>query len=393
MKKLLYLLVLSLYFGNFLVAQTYIGGATYIVSSGNKLMIFNPDACSYNSVGSLFADPFLRATDIAFTPNGKLYGIAKQSLVEIDTATGNATEICTYDPDQLTWFASLVALNDSILLSDAYDTLWRINIHDCSINRIGKIGYDPLIGLTSEGLHLPPVEIKSSDGDMTWLGRYLYTISSGRLYRIYLNSEATAILSSVLISSPLLELPPSFGLTTTSRDFDGTELGSEQLLSFSEHGGEVVMIDPTTGEFETYCYNSPQTAWPWGASVQPRTYIDTVVPPIDTTGTDTIPETDTSDVEPPTSINNFEEEGNLKIYPNPVLSNSFTVQTDAIILKESRIRLLDLKGSEVPISLQRIAQNKLLVTLSSLSGSGIFILEVVTDNLMIRKKVVLSSSD
>jgi hypothetical protein len=387
----------SLFLIGLLLAQVIIwgqvisGGRYFVVNSEAYLKVFNEHTCAYTNIGGLFEDPGSRCTDIAFTPNGTLYGISGSSLFIIDTATGAGFPICDYPPDFLSNFASLTALNDSILLTDARDTLWRINLIDCSLTRVGKIGYSPWSWTSPEGISFPPITVNASDGDIVILERYVYLISKGRLFKIQLDSDELNIISSVKVNPPSIQLPQSFGLEKINRAYDGTLLSSPHLISFDGTNNTIVLIDPATGEFENYCTSTGVDNLIWGSSAEPYYYtdVDTLTPPLDTTVVDTIPPNDSTSVDPPTSINSSAKDSDYLIYPNPATASKFYIRQNGITLKLQRLRVTSMQGVSQIVNVVKVRENEIEVRFSNKASQGVYFVEVTTDQESIRKKIII----
>lgn len=158
--------------------------------AGGDLYAFNLENCTRRFIGST-GQGF---GDIAFTPNGELWGIVGGELYQIDTATANATLVGSTGLEAV----SLVGLNDSTLLAESGAKLYKIHTTDASFTYVDTIGYQ-------------------AAGDLTWYDDDLYIVTSSEpIIRIVLNSSITAILSvtPIGISAPTCE-----GAVTAS--FDG----------------------------------------------------------------------------------------------------------------------------------------------------------------------------
>lgn len=134
-----------------------------------------PDSCGYRFICSA-NQPFV---DIAFTPDGRLWGNTSDSLFRIDTTNGHTIPIGQIPSGS----NALLGMNDSTLLIDAFQYLYAIKTTNASTRLIGYTGY-------------------FADGDITWLGKDLYMMSMGVLVKIVLNSNYTSIVG---IDSTIIE--------------------------------------------------------------------------------------------------------------------------------------------------------------------------------------------
>lgn len=149
--------------------------------AGGDLYAFNLENCTRRFIGST-GQGF---GDIAFTPNGELWGIVGGELYQIDTATANATLVGTTGLEAV----SLVGLDDTTLLAESGAKLYKIHTSDASFTYVDSIGYQ-------------------AAGDLTWYDNDLYMVTSSvPIVRIELNSAITAILSvtPIGISAPTCE--------------------------------------------------------------------------------------------------------------------------------------------------------------------------------------------
>jgi hypothetical protein len=165
--------------------------------------------------------------DIAFTPDGNLWGIANGGIYQIDTSNANSILIGYTQ----TGGVSLVALNDSVLLSEFKDSLWAININTLKKYNLGDIGYP-------------------ASGDLTWYDNDLYMSAGLLLIKIVLNTSNTAIISSEPVNSFTINpLPPDCeGLATAS--FPGLE---NSIIGFSTANTNVYKICPIDGSSQLLC--------------------------------------------------------------------------------------------------------------------------------------------
>lgn len=175
--------------------------------------------------------------DIAFTPDGRLWGVIPDttggSLYAIDTSNAHAT----YKGHTTIYGNSLVALNDSTLLMEYGRNLYGIRIRDASTYWIGYIRYPSM-------------------GDLAWFGSDLYlaaadTLSSASLLvKIVLNTNYTMVLSAVALNTPDHPIPDCFGLATINLPGTGSS-----LIGFSRY--DAYRINPVDASYEILCDSLP----------------------------------------------------------------------------------------------------------------------------------------
>jgi hypothetical protein len=190
------------------------------INGGAEIYSVNMSDCSYRFVGKSNGPQF---DDIAFTPDGRLWGIADGSVYQIDTTNAVATFIIN---SIVADGVSLVALNDSILLGETLDTLWATNIRTSQNYNMGNIGYD-------------------AAGDLSWLGNDLYMTSYNQLIKIIFNSNFSAIVSSKPVNSIDNPIPMCDGLATVLLN------GQASLIGFCNGGA--YNISPIDGTFQLIC--------------------------------------------------------------------------------------------------------------------------------------------
>jgi hypothetical protein len=162
--------------------------------------------------------------DIAFTPDGRLWGLSNGAIYRVDTSNASSTFI----GQTLIGGVSLESLNDSVLLSEYEDSLWEININTLKTYNLGNIGY-------------------AAAGDLVWYDNDLY-MSSHQLIRIVLNSTNTMILSSVPVDSFDNPIPECEGLATAS--FPGLE---NSIVGFCTRDYNAYKICPIDGSYQLLC--------------------------------------------------------------------------------------------------------------------------------------------
>lgn len=192
------------------VFTTIAGGDLY------KIDIYN---CSRTKVGSTGVG----FGDIAFTSNGKLWGIAGGVLYNIDTSTAIATSIGFTGVSGV----SLVEVNDTLLFTEYAKKLYAINTNNATATYIDTIGY-------------------SATGDFTWYDDDLYMVtSSAGIVKMELNSNYTAINNITAIGTNM----PSCEAAITAvfpGDFNA-------IVGFN--GANVIKICQLTGTSSMLCPN------------------------------------------------------------------------------------------------------------------------------------------
>lgn len=239
--------------------------------SGGDLYSFDLTNCTRHFIGST-GQGF---GDIAFTPDGRLWGIINYELYQIDTATGNATLLGNtgiFSPN------NLVGLNDSILLGESQDSLYGFNVNNLSTYLIGYIGY-------------------GASGDLTWYDDDLYMITP--LIKIMLNSSNTAIASVTPISS---NVPTCEGAVTAS--FVGDY---NSIVGFN--GPNLIKVCQIDGSYQSLCPNLNIGGTPGGASIKLATQV---------------PQPTSCTI---TGIENVLANNLFSIFPNPT-TNELNIQTN-----------------------------------------------------------------
>jgi gliding motility-associated-like protein len=162
--------------GAILLCQMALAGHSqqmlYINTSTSELIKVDPSSCQSTVVGS--TSTLLQ--DIAFTPDGRLWGVYGNSLFEVDPSDASTAFV-----GMMTGLStnSLVAWNNDTLIGDYYGWLWGIRVSD---------GY---------AWHIDSIAVGSS-GDLTWFNGDLYmTTFAPDLVRISVNSDLTAVTSIV----------------------------------------------------------------------------------------------------------------------------------------------------------------------------------------------------
>jgi hypothetical protein len=204
----------------FLTTNSFHGYAQeslYATISGGDLFKFDLENCTREFIGATG----IGFGDIAFTPNGRLWGIVSGRLYEIDPLTADTTLIGTHGLPSV----SLVDLNDTTLLAEANLKLYGINTNDASSFLIDSIGFP-------------------ASGDLTWYDSELYIVTAGfQIVRIELNDENDSILSVTSIGT---DLPTCEGAATSAFEND-----LNSIIGFN--GSDVIKICHLDGSFEVLC--------------------------------------------------------------------------------------------------------------------------------------------
>lgn len=248
MKKLIIAFLLAL--TNTAFAQQPI----FATITGGDLYSFDLEACSREFVGATG----IGFGDIAFTTDGKLWGIAGGELFHINTTTASVTSIGLTGLDAV----SLVGLNDTTLLADAGKKLYSINTNTAAVQYIDTIGYQ-------------------SAGDLTWLDDDLYMVTSdAKIVKMVLNSTNTAILSISLLG---MSIPACEGAVTASFKDD-----YNSIVGFN--GKDAIKICPIDGSYQMLCPDLNIGGTPGAASMRlptqsPKPVLCTIPTAIETVNT------------------------------------------------------------------------------------------------------------
>ncbi|MBL7891751.1 MAG: gliding motility-associated C-terminal domain-containing protein [Bacteroidia bacterium] len=228
MKRKIAILLLTFYL------QGYSQQPIFVTIAGGDLYKLNLSNCSSKFIGST-GQGF---GDIAFTPNGKLWGIVGGELYHIDTTNANATSIGNTGVGAV----SLVGLNDTTLLAEYGDKLYGINTIHATSYYIDTIGYQ-------------------AAGDLTWYDNDLYMTTGGQLIKMVLNSTYTAILSVDSINSLSNQIPTCEGAATAS-----FVCGYNSIIGFN--ADNVYKICQIDGTFQMLCPSIVMGGIPGGASIR-----------------------------------------------------------------------------------------------------------------------------
>ena len=202
----------------FISGRTVSQELIYATIAGGDLYSFDLSDCTREFIGST-GQGF---GDIAFTPNGELWGIVGAQLYHIDPTTANATLIGFTGLKSV----SLAALNDSTLLTEFETNLYAVNTTSASSTFIDAIGFQ-------------------AAGDLTWYDDDLYMVTSfGQIIKIVLNSSNTGILSVTAIGS---DIPVCEGAVTASFPDNYNSIAGfngHDLIKICQIDGSIQMLCP-----------------------------------------------------------------------------------------------------------------------------------------------------
>lgn len=288
-----YLLLISLVLTT-VFAQAQQGLPVLVTSTTlGKIYEINTDNCA----GRLICTTGKDFNDIAFTPNGKLYGRTIDTLFRIDTVTGN-----TFAIGRAPQGNALVGLNDSTLFIDSLNYLLSIKTTDASRRVIGDVGHN-------------------AEGDYTWIGKYLYMAAynaPGNIIRMKFDSTYDHVLDIDTVVD--LANPYNEGVTIA---LASAEVDSNIILIAFIGNTNYYKIDSETGTYSLLCS---------GTTVSTSGAASTIFPPL--------PQ--------PTSINEATQEYlRISIYPNPV-KNHFYIEFDSNY-GNYKIAITDMEGKTLLI--------------------------------------------
>lgn len=320
MKKLILGIFISITFNAF--AQQQIYATTYNL----ELYSFNLTNCTRQFKG--YTGLFL---DIAFTPNGKLWGINGSQLYQIDTATAKHTFVGSIPIPAV----SLVEYNDTILLAEYNMKLYSINILNAKTSEIGLIGY-------------------SADGDLTWYDDDLYMVTSqGQIVKIELDVPKLKIINVTKINN---STPKCEGAITAS--FTG-EYNS--IIGFNYEN--IIKICHLDGTSQMLCPNINPGNITGGASI--RLAKQTPLP---------------NSCKKTVSINNPSVNELISIFQN---SEANSIYVKCVNESKFNYKIYNIQGQ--PITSGIIESNENTIDIGYLRN-GIYLIDLSADNFVVRKK-------
>lgn len=298
-----------------------------ITSQGNlfSLDLVNCHSLLVSSTGHTFVD-------IAFTPDGRLWGLEENDLYQVDAITGNSTLIGNIGVTS----SSLVGLNDSTLLTESGLNLYGINISHPTAFYIDTIGFPAL-------------------GDLTWYDEDLYMMAPGQLIKITMNNTNTAILNVTAINNLSDSIPDCFGAVTAS--FAGDY---NSIIGFSET--DAIKICQLDGTYKTICPSLVPDMIYGSASLR----LPVQQPPPTTCSSST----SVANVIPDNTV--------IEIIPNPASrSGQVQVKINGIILRPYTIKIVSLQGQILFSKTDQSSTNEFELDLNKLNPtSGLYVVEV-----------------
>lgn len=296
--------------------------------AGGDLYSFNIQTCTRNFKGST-GQGF---GDIAFTPDGELWGIVSGNLYHIDTTSAYSTLIGSTGLGG----ASLVGLNDTTLLAEAGSKLYGINTNTAASYYIDSIGYQ-------------------ASGDLTWYDDDLFIVTSaGRIVKIILDSTYTSILSVTPIGS---SIPTCEGAVTAT--FTGDY---NSIVGFN--GPNLIKICQIDGTFQPLCPSLNIGGTPGAASIRLSTQI-----PIPTSCI-------SASVQEVSTVNE------LLIYPNPT---NGAIRISSSIQGQLNYTIYNAFGQEM---LSGISGDSSIIRLDNLSN-GIYSILLTKDTNKYRQCLII----
>lgn len=205
------------------ISQNLSGKNIYISSSTNALYRLEIETCNIELVTTIQN----QALDIAFHPNGKLYGIsAFGDFYEIDTLTGLTSNLHNFSINSGQTYNSLTIASDGIVYTVGdMGELWSYDIDTDQNNFIGDIGY-------------------AATGDLTFYEGNLYAAANDdQIVRINLDNT---INSEVIINQPIQGT--IFGIVSFSEN-------CEDITSYaiSDENSRIYEIDFDSGTLTQIC--------------------------------------------------------------------------------------------------------------------------------------------
>lgn len=313
-------------------SKTFSQEPIYATIGGGDLYSFDITNCTRQFIGST-GQGF---GDIAFTPDGRLWGITGGQLYQIDTATANTTFIGFTGVQAV----SLVALNDSVLLGEYGMNLYGINNGNASSYYIDTIGYQ-------------------ASGDLTWYDNDLYMVTTeSKIIKIVLNNTSTSILSITPIGS---SLPTCEGAVTAT--FTGNY---NSIVGFN--GPNLIKICQIDGTYQNLCPNLNIGGTPGAASIRLATQS---------------PQPTSCSI---TGIENIFYKNSISIFPNPASSelNIFTIHSNKFKFNIYNVFGQLTKTGTLETNLTTIYINDLI--------NGIYSFELLSDNSSQRQSFIIEKS-
>lgn len=315
------LLIFCLFLGVESIAQQ---GLPILISTANgDIYEVNIDSCTSRFICATNKPLY----DIAYTPNGNLWGITVDTLYRIDTITGNAIPVKRYIGS-----GSLVSLNDSTLLIEHVQKIYKISTANADTTFVGQIGF---IG----------------DGDLTWYNDSLYMTGNGFLIRTILDSTFSSVKNVKTINDSLFHFSFPGLVTLNKNDSSKTIVGFRNQKAY-----KVNLLDATFQEICAFTLNTTHVIYGATNMVFPASRY------------------------PSTSIRNTVGMKKIRMFPNPAkLGSTVYIEADNFKGKENIvIRMIDLNGRVLHTAVYKPKENRLEIPLNKISNlkPGNVIIEV-----------------
>ena len=300
----------------------------FAITTNGELYSIDLNQCASQLIG----ETGLSFADIAFTPDGILWAVVDSSLYKVDTTTANAILIGSSRIHGL----SLVALNDSTLLTESGLNLYGIRTSDGSSYYIDTIGY-------------------FAAGDLTWYDNDLYLTASFTLVKMTLNSAHTDIISVTALNDVSHPTITAIGATTAA--FSGMD---NSIIGYS--GKQAYKMCQLDGSFSLlFDFNLPDNI-AGAASIR--------LPP-------QFPEPTTCNLQ--TAIEYpIDSTKDIRIYPNPVRADGHIfIYHDNFLAYPLTVSIFSLEGKMLYDKMEYSATSYLDIDLTQLPlRNGLFIVEL-----------------
>jgi hypothetical protein len=294
------------------------------VSTDSRLYTLDLNNCTRHYVGY----DSLGIGDIAFTPDGRLWGQKGGNLYQIDTSNGHSVFIGKTRITNI----SLEGLNDTTLLVESNSNLYGIRTKDATSYYIGNIGHQ-------------------ASGDLTWYDNALYMAAGDSLIKIVLNNSNSAILSVSVIKN---KIPICFALTNV--DFLDTFYSIVGFTGVAAYkichiDGTYIKICPNIGGFD-------------GAA--------TIRLPIQK------PEPTSCQLATIKIDKQNSKKSSIEIFPNPVSENGvLQIKLPGVISLPYRVNIINLQGITQYYRIEQLTK-EISIDLNNISLlKGTYIIEII----------------
>jgi len=218
-------------------------GTTVFVHTSDALYTLNDSTFDLVHVGDFGADESI--TDLAITPDGRLFGISAESLYQVDPTTAAATFVAAV-PGVLNVGLTFLP-NGQLLATDKQGGVREISPDSGAVTEIGKFG---------SGYGTAGDLVAVADGTMYAIGEY-QDESPG-------DSD---LLLTVDTGNGVADFVGSIGYG----DVFGTAYANGRIYAFTSTG-QIIEIDPTTGSGQLV-KSYPDISF-WGAAVTPLVSVE-----------------------------------------------------------------------------------------------------------------------